>query len=105
MAKKVIEAVDTSRGSEYSTSPLQHRHLVRTLRRRRGAHRALRFLLGMLKVGRSGTSICPSSRGTGQAAVRRPFDAVTISYGLRNIVDRKRASPKCCGSPAPLDEW
>ena len=62
------------------------------------------FSLGMLRVGKARR---PDLAFTAGDATALPFadgvfDAVTISFGLRNVVERRtRRCASCCASPAP----
>ena len=74
---------------------------------------AVRLLLGMLRAGLRRVRATPARASGPQPAfvagdaLRLPFaddafDAVTISFGLRNVVDPDaRAAPRCSGSPGP----
>ena len=66
------------------------------------------FSLGMLRVGKQARPRLAFTAGDG---TRLPFaddtfDAVTISFGLRNIVDPLAgADASCAGSPGPAAGW
>ena len=89
----------------------RHRHLVAGLHRGRGALRRLRLLArhaagsGAAQAGLAGSASWPATRWRCRSPTQ-VFDAVTISFGLRNVADPgRRRWPRCCGSPGPAAGW